>query len=573
MLSLVSEITFIGWREFARNAISSGCVLAMAGICLIQYAWHTWRMSRTVRDKERHKREMRGLEHELSSVERDRSLTRLENQMLREFVAETDGERALQLLLRRYIPNSGAGFVVYVRFESRVVVVQASRGLSQGSLDSLEIDEGLLYRLQSGRSVSLDGRDLARSGLLRNLALADRNKARQLFLVPALAQGELIGALLTTHLSPIGAAPAQQLELAERLMAGLAGSLQRQQELEVHQQQLRWTTDMLELRALADRRFETPLKMVQEFVRRLGETLHADRVTLSLSQANSGTNGPLASWSTALPVGLREQWQRCEEQLNETARVTDSLTHHDIPGLAKLGIVSLIGAAMTVPLRRADSTIAVLCVTRRSREPFNDDQQQLVSWAAEFLGDRILRAVNHAAVERQARIDGLTQLSNRRTFDLQFAREAQIARDGGHECSVVLLDLDHFKSINDRHGHLAGDHVLRLAAQIVREVVASAPDLERPMCARYGGEEFVLLLPCVSTDLAARIAESIRVAVASTPAQFEGTSIRMTISSGVATFPAHALSLDEVLAAADGALYQAKAAGRNRVGTPEPAVV
>jgi diguanylate cyclase (GGDEF)-like protein len=174
----------------------------------------------------------------------------------------------------------------------------------------------------------------------------------------------------------------------------------------------------------------------------------------------------------------------------------------------------------------------------------------------------------HRIVEKQARIDGLTALANRRHFEDQLAAErARVERFGG-PLAVVIADLDDFKDVNDRFGHPAGDVVLREFARTLEEGIR---DID--LAARWGGEEFVLLLPGTDLDGAARVAERIRRALAQRIVlSADGEPIAVTASFGVAAYPGGAAA-DQLLAAADAALYEAKRSGKNRVATRPEAVI
>jgi diguanylate cyclase (GGDEF)-like protein len=170
--------------------------------------------------------------------------------------------------------------------------------------------------------------------------------------------------------------------------------------------------------------------------------------------------------------------------------------------------------------------------------------------------NRELKAANET-IERLARTDALTRLANRRTLEETFPREIARTERLGGSLSVVMADLDHFKSINDQYGHQAGDQVLMRAAAVFGSQLR-AYDL----AARYGGEEFVLLLPETSTAEAAAIAERIREQVAKL--EIPECPRQITISLGIATWIGGETSV-ELLARADAALYSAKRNGRNRV--------
>jgi diguanylate cyclase (GGDEF)-like protein len=161
--------------------------------------------------------------------------------------------------------------------------------------------------------------------------------------------------------------------------------------------------------------------------------------------------------------------------------------------------------------------------------------------------------------------DGLTGIANRRWFEQVLRREWLDARRQAVPIAVLLLDVDHFKLYNDHYGHQAGDRVLRRIARSLASVLRSG---ERHLLARYGGEEFVVLLPGLTNDDAARLAENLRAAVGSLAIVHGawGSDAIVTISAGLASMvPAPGLTAAALVAAADSMLYAAKQAGRNRL--------
>jgi diguanylate cyclase (GGDEF)-like protein len=181
------------------------------------------------------------------------------------------------------------------------------------------------------------------------------------------------------------------------------------------------------------------------------------------------------------------------------------------------------------------------------------DLEQRVSERTQELEDANLR------LAEASRTDALTGLPNRRGFLDVVDHELKRSARSGDPCSVVMLDLDHFKEINDRHGHAAGDAVLQAAASRLSGVLRAAD-----VVARWGGEEFIALLPATPTDAAVAVAEKARRSLAASPFQHDGVSETITASFGVATH-VHGQSIDVTIAAADRALYRAKEAGRDRV--------
>ncbi len=177
-------------------------------------------------------------------------------------------------------------------------------------------------------------------------------------------------------------------------------------------------------------------------------------------------------------------------------------------------------------------------------------------------------------LERLATSDALTDLPNRRTFDHEIFLTMERARRTGQMMSVIIFDLDHFKQINDAHGHQVGDDALRLVARLL----AGRRRVTDPV-ARYGGEEFVWVLPGANDDDARQVAEWLRRAVEDMTIETLHGRVRLTVSAGISTYDpaAHGpLSTASLLEAADLALRDAKNQGRNRVvyrilGLDEPA--
>ena len=187
------------------------------------------------------------------------------------------------------------------------------------------------------------------------------------------------------------------------------------------------------------------------------------------------------------------------------------------------------------------------------------DQIKVGDTILKFLSGADLESQYHETIYRMTIVDGLTGVHNKRYFVEQLDRELSRAARHGRPLTMVLCDIDHFKSVNDEYGHLAGDHVLKEVAQLCKSRIR--PD---DVIARYGGEELAMILP--ETDLAGGrlIADELRERIASSSFVFEDEDIDVTVSCGVAQLDPSWSSYDFVKAA-DDQLYEAKRSGRNRV--------
>lgn len=232
------------------------------------------------------------------------------------------------------------------------------------------------------------------------------------------------------------------------------------------------------------------------------------------------------------------------------------------PGRRALGSVALL------PLTRGERLIGLLNLGSHDPGRFTREHAtDFLAHLAAIVGFCVESAANRARLVRAGLTDYLTGWHNRRFLHLRLREELARARRHGSAVSLLMLDLDRFKQINDGCGHLAGDEALReVAARIESQVRAS------DTAARFGGDEFAVLMPGADAGQAARLAERIRAAVASGPVEAgPGIAVPVSVSIGVATLAATPASGDlkalaeHLLAEADAALYRAKAAGRNRV--------
>ena len=217
------------------------------------------------------------------------------------------------------------------------------------------------------------------------------------------------------------------------------------------------------------------------------------------------------------------------------------------------------GGAGAIPLRSGGHPFGVLAYYGRST-PFDEEDVDSLEILVRQAETAIENSFLYEEAVRLSLTDGMTGLWNRRNFDLRLEAELSRAVRFAEPFAVVFVELDQMKAVNDRHGHQAGDTVLIELARRLTEAVR-----EVDVVARWGGDEFTLLLPKTGLAGALLLAEKIRAAVGTAPFRTDTASLDITISVGVAAYPEHGSAAKDLVAAADAAMYQAKARGRNRV--------
>lgn len=221
-----------------------------------------------------------------------------------------------------------------------------------------------------------------------------------------------------------------------------------------------------------------------------------------------------------------------------------------------LGVVPLVA-----PDHRTEGVLAVWNADLPDLEPGAVDTLRTI---ASYASLQLRLLAQQAKLRERVDTDALTGLPNRGAFNERLAADAARCRRYQHPLSLILFDIDHFKRINDEHGHDAGDHVLVRVAGILTSGVREAD-----LAARFGGEEFVMLLPETNLAEAAETADRLRRALEATEFDWKGARIPVSASMGVSAAPACVADPAELVTSADAALYHAKEGGRNRVVTAE----
>jgi diguanylate cyclase (GGDEF)-like protein len=213
---------------------------------------------------------------------------------------------------------------------------------------------------------------------------------------------------------------------------------------------------------------------------------------------------------------------------------------------------------MCIPLVSFGQTMGVLMLESEQTGTFLEGDIESLEAVADICATAIQNSHYVERVKQLAYLDGLTGIFNRRFFELRIVEEIDRARRFQSGMGVLMVDIDQFKRLNDEFGHLLGDEVLRQVSSIFHQQLRKID-----VVCRYGGEEFAILLSQTNPQHALAVAEKLRRLVESW--QFPGVPRPVTISAGVATFPDHGTSRDELVKSSDAGLYAAKQGGRNRV--------
>jgi diguanylate cyclase (GGDEF)-like protein len=221
---------------------------------------------------------------------------------------------------------------------------------------------------------------------------------------------------------------------------------------------------------------------------------------------------------------------------------------------------------LTLPLAAEGELLGCTTLASEQSNAFDAQDLQFFSVIAYQMAATLKQFQRFSSIKNMAIYDTLTKLFNRRYFEERITVEEQKAVYGGTPLSLILVDIDHFKKVNDTFGHGEGDQVLIKIGSLLKNSVRN-----KDTVARYGGEEFIVMLPGADLEVSSRIAERIRRLVESTLFDLGKARLNLTVSLGISNFPHHgARSKEELIRMADEALYEAKRGGRNRVTVYKP---
>jgi diguanylate cyclase (GGDEF)-like protein len=376
--------------------------------------------------------------------------------------------------------------------------------------------------------------------------------------LPLISRGRLIGILLLGK-KQNGIYTLEDFSLLEEIASRVAISMEkeylreqlkeREEELSIINRSSAIITSSLDIQRIYD-----------NFIQELKRVIDVDWAAITLIEGEelyflAISSGVGSAWQVGERIPLRgtgTEWvanhkkAMVDYDLSVEARFTTGKYHlqHGIRSIAY------------VPLIVSSTVIGSLIVASRNPMAYNQRQLKLLEQLASQIAMPIENARLYARAERLARVDELTGLLNRRSLDELLPSEIGRHSRYGGIFSLIIMDLDSFKSFNDNYGHLVGDALLRQVGSIMKHTIREADQ-----AFRYGGDEFAILLPHTGVDSAIKVAERIRQQIIS---RVEIASSPITMSLGIASWPADGISPEEIISAADAALYRAKRAGGNR---------
>ncbi|HET7771875.1 MAG TPA: sensor domain-containing diguanylate cyclase [Chloroflexota bacterium] len=277
--------------------------------------------------------------------------------------------------------------------------------------------------------------------------------------------------------------------------------------------------------------------------------------------ATAGTGLPTRDGGF-VPVALGPRSLVAEACRNAAAQVLDD-ARGVATGDALYGVPRRLGdpgAVAIMPLTKEGRVLGALVIEAEAPAGLTLEETRPLEVLGAVVASSLELAWSYAEVDRKARTDALTGLFNRMHFGEQLQRTLAEADRHNQPLSLVLVDVDHFKKVNDSWGHEAGDAVLKHVARILQEAVRAVD-----VCARYGGEEMAILMSQTDTAGAVEVAERLRARLEATVIRHAGAEIAVTASFGVATYPETVKVKEQLFPSADKALYIAKHEGRNRV--------
>ncbi len=375
---------------------------------------------------------------------------------------------------------------------------------------------------------------------------------------PIILRGQAVGVLVVQNHEREGAYDQENLEILKIVAAQAAVAIENARLFAGDQKRLRQLTFLHNITRTAISTLDSE-DMLSQIAQEIQKNFAYDHIGIGLLDYQTKE----VEWKAEAGAGAFIQKKRIPLEIGLIGRVARNgkliVVNDSDENFA--GILPKTRSALCVPITYADQMLGVLNIESQNPGAFHDDDLPILQTLADHLATALHNAFTFNRTQEQAITDGLTGVKTRRFFMESLNAEWKRAKRAGRVFSLLVLDLDRFKQINDTMGHLEGDLVLVRLAQILEQRCRQSN-----VVARYGGDEFMVLMPEATSERARILAERLRLWVATDPLFAER---KLTASFGLATFPMHGQSPEEIIRAADAGLYLSKHQGGNSVSIDE----
>jgi diguanylate cyclase (GGDEF)-like protein len=376
--------------------------------------------------------------------------------------------------------------------------------------------------------------------------------------VPIFMQGRSIGIMAAVNYEKENVYSERDVELLQTAAGQVAVAVENARLFEEQQRRTRYLTFLNNVSKTAISSQDAE-QMLDEIVTEIQKNFHLDHIGIGVLdyatkeieiKAEAGTSKLAFGKRIPLGVGIMGKVARMNEKM---------LVQKSESPLS--GVLPEARSILCLPLTYGETLLGVLNIESRAEQAFQEQDVLILGTLADLLATALHNVFVYQKMQQQSITDGLTGIKTRRFFFEAIQGEWRRASRAGRPFSVVMVDLDKFKEVNDQLGHLEGDLVLARVGRLLEQKCRQSN-----VVARYGGDEFVILMPETGIEQAQILSERLRLWIATDPMLNEK---QITGSFGVASFPLHGSTVEDVMRVADAGMYVSKHAGGNRVSTAE----
>ena len=382
--------------------------------------------------------------------------------------------------------------------------------------------------------------------------------ARSFCGVPIFMQGKSVGIMAALNYDKEGVYSDRDVELLQTAAGQVAVAVENARLFEEQQRRTRYLSFLNNVSKTAISSQDAE-QMLDEIVTEIQQNFHLDHIGIGVLdyatkeieiKAEAGTSSLALGKRIPLGVGI----------MGKVARTNEKMLIQKQDGHL-LGVLPEARSVLCLPLNYGETMLGVLNIESRSEQAFKEQDVLILGTLADLLATALHNVFVFQKMQQQSITDGLTGIKTRRFFLEAVTGEWRRASRSGRPFSVVMIDLDKFKQVNDSQGHLEGDLVLARVGRLLEQKCRQSN-----VVARYGGDEFVILMPETGIEQAQILSERLRLWIATDPMLNER---HITGSFGVASFPLHGSTVEDIMRVADAGMYVSKHAGGNRVSTAE----